>query len=342
MIAADGLAALLAAVLAVLFFTGQIQVWQIYVITFVRSLLGAFHFAAFQASTSLMVPDDQLSRVAGMNQTLWGALNIVAPPLGALALSVMSFPAIMGIDVVTALIAITPLLFVHIPQPVRQAAAASASTIVAEVKEGFRYLWHWPGARLLLFGSALLNALIWPAMTLMPLLVTKHFGGGVVQLAWINSAWGIGLVAGGLTLSVWGGFKRKTSTVALGLFGGAVGLLITGLAPAAFFWLGFAGLLLFGFMNPITNGPLMAIMQSAVPPEMQGRVFTTMGSFAALASPIGMALAGPLADVLGVQFWFVISGVCELGLVWIVLKTPALANFEAGRARATVELTEPI
>jgi DHA3 family macrolide efflux protein-like MFS transporter len=337
MIAADGIAALLAGVLALLFLSGNVQVWHIYAITFIRSLLGAFHFAAFQASTSLMVPDDQLSRVAGMNQTLWGALNIVAPPLGALALSILSFPAIMGIDVVTALIAIMPLLFVRIPQPARQVAATTAATVLADVKEGFSYLWHWPGARLLLFGSALLNALIWPAMSLMPLLVTKHFGGGALQLGWINSAWGIGLVAGGITLSVWGGFKRKAATVALGLVGGAIGLLITGMAPAELFWLAFGGLLLFGFMNPITNGPLVAIMQSAVPPEMQGRVFATVGSFASLAAPIGMALAGPLADLLGVQFWFIVAGVVELGLAYLVIGTPALASFERGNRKRIVE-----
>lgn len=330
MIAADGIGALLAGILALLFLSGNIQVWHIYVITFIRSLLGTFHFAAFQASTALMVPEDQLSRVAGMNQTLWGALNIVAPPLGALALSVMPFPAIMGIDVVTAMIAVTPMLFVYIPQPERQLGAQTAFSILTDVKEGFSYLWHWPGARLVLFGSALINALVWPAMSLIPLLVTQHFGGGAMQLGWINSAWGIGLVAGGVTLGVWGGFKRKSTTVALGLVGSAIGLLITGFAPPAFFWLAFGGLLLFGFMNPIVNGPLVAIMQSAVPPDMQGRVFATVGSVASLAAPIGMALAGPMADSLGVQFWFILGGIVELALVYIVIGTPALANFERG------------
>jgi DHA3 family macrolide efflux protein-like MFS transporter len=335
MMAADGLSALLAAVLAVLFLSGNIQVWHIFTITFIRSLLGAFHFAAFQASTSLMVPEDQLSRVAGMNQTLWGALNIIAPPLGALLLGVLSFPAIMGIDVVTALLAVAPMLFVRIPQPVRQTAATTVTSVTRDVKDGFVYLWHWPGARFVLFGSALINALVWPAMSLMPLLVTKHFSGGALQLGWMNSAFSIGMVAGGLTLSAWGGFKRKSATVALGLTGGAVGMLMAGAAPAALFWLAFGGLLLFGFTNPLVNGPLVAIVQSAVPADMQGRVFTVIGSFASLASPVGMALAGPLADQWGVQFWFIIAAFCQLALALVVIRTPALANFESGKAKAT-------
>ncbi|HEU5088413.1 MAG TPA: MFS transporter, partial [Roseiflexaceae bacterium] len=94
MIVADALGACAAAMLAILFATGRIEVWHIYTAMFVRSLAGAFHFPAMQASTALMVPDDQLTRVAGLNQMLQGASGIVAPPLGALLVSVLPFAGI--------------------------------------------------------------------------------------------------------------------------------------------------------------------------------------------------------------------------------------------------------
>jgi DHA3 family macrolide efflux protein-like MFS transporter len=59
---ADGVAAIGAAILMILFWTGEIQVWHIYAITFVRSIAGTFQFAAVQASTTLMVPPEQLAR----------------------------------------------------------------------------------------------------------------------------------------------------------------------------------------------------------------------------------------------------------------------------------------
>ncbi|MDI7275346.1 MAG: MFS transporter, partial [Anaerolineae bacterium] len=97
--------------LALLFLTGNVRFWHIYVIMLARSLGGAFHWPAMAASTSLMVPKEHLSRVAGLNQTLYGAMNIVAPPVAALLLALLPMHGIMAIDVATAVLAVAPLLF---------------------------------------------------------------------------------------------------------------------------------------------------------------------------------------------------------------------------------------
>jgi len=86
MIVADGVVALASLWLVYLFWTGAIQVWHVYVIMFVRALGGCFHWPAMQASTTLMVPQAHLTRVAGVNQTLYGLLSIFGPPAGALAM----------------------------------------------------------------------------------------------------------------------------------------------------------------------------------------------------------------------------------------------------------------
>jgi DHA3 family macrolide efflux protein-like MFS transporter len=265
MLVADSLIALFSAWLALLFWMEGIQVWHVYVIMFVRALGGAFHWPAMQASTSLMVPKDQLSRVAGMNQTLHGVLNIVSPPLGAFLMTVLPLHSIMAIDVATAAFAIAPLFFVHIPQPERREAAvsddAARPSLWTDVKEGFLYVWHWQGVFIALIIATMLNLLINPGMSLLPILVTRHFRGAAMQLAWLNSAWGVGVILGGLTLSVWGGFKRKVVTSILGLFGMGLGFLVVGLTPANAFWLAWGGLLFAGFMNPIANGPFFALLQ---------------------------------------------------------------------------------
>ena len=310
MIVADSFIALLSALLAVLFWTESLQIWHVYVIMFLRALGGAFHSPAMQASTSLMVPRDQLTRVGGMNQTLSG---------------------IMAIDVITAAFAIGPLCFVHIPQPERKAHAyvAAKPSVWRDVVDGFHYLWDWKGMFLVLMLATLINMAITPGMSLLPVLVQKHFRGGAVQLGWMNSAWGIGVIAGGVILSAWGGFKSKILTSMLGLIGMGLGLAIVGLSPAHAFWLSIAGLALGGTMNPIVNGPFMALFQQVVAPELQGRVFTVLQSMAALATPLGLAIAGPLSDWLGVQVWFVAGGlVCAVAGVAILL-TPAVMHIES-------------
>jgi DHA3 family macrolide efflux protein-like MFS transporter len=100
----------------------------------------------------------------------------------------------------------------------------------------------------------------------MPLLVTKFFNKGVWELSMLESAMGIGVVIGGVLLGVWGGFKSKIFTSILGVIGIGFGVLLLAAAPANLFFLAFAGMVTLGAMNPIANGPLMAIMQSKVPP----------------------------------------------------------------------------
>ncbi|MCU0500205.1 MAG: MFS transporter, partial [Anaerolineae bacterium] len=230
---ADGASAVCALVLAYLFWTKAIQPWQIYIMMLLRSIAGTFHWPAMQASTSLMVPKAQLSRVAGLNQTLHGVINIISPPLGALLLSFMPMQAIMGIDVITATIAILPLFFVTIPQPLQREGEAEQvggrPTLWQDVQEGLRYVYHWPGVMTMMVMAAVINFLLNPAFSLMPILVTKHFGGQALQLGWIDAMWGLGVVLGGLTLSVWGGFRRRILTTLVGLIGMGIGTLMIGL-----------------------------------------------------------------------------------------------------------------
>jgi DHA3 family macrolide efflux protein-like MFS transporter len=82
MLVADSVVALLSALLAVLFWIDALQIWHVFVIMFFRALGGTFHYPAMQASTLLMVPHEQLSRIAGMNQTLQGIMSVVTPPAG--------------------------------------------------------------------------------------------------------------------------------------------------------------------------------------------------------------------------------------------------------------------
>ena len=345
MIAADGLVALAAGLLAYLYWANAIQIWHIYAVMLIRSIGGAFHWPAMQASTSLMVPKQQLSRVAGLNQTLHGVMNIISPPAGALALSVFPMHSILAMDVFTALIAISPLLFVTIPQPPRQLADAQAvitpRLLWRDVREGFRFIYGWPGVFALLIMATVINFTLNPAFSLMPILVTKHFSGCALQLGWMNSAWGVGMVAGSLLLSVWGGFRRRILTTLYGLVGMGFGTLLIGLSPASAFGLAVASMFLAGFMNPITNGPVIAILQAVVPPEIQGRVMTVVGSVSAAMSPLGMAIAGPVADALVVRFWFVTGGIICALMGSIAFRVPAVLHIEDDRhtARPAAEAT---
>ena len=338
MIIADSMIALTTLFLGALFFLDLVQIWHIYVLMFIRSMGGAFHYPAMSASTSLLVPKERLTKIQGLNQFLQGALAIVAAPLGALALEYMEIGSILLIDVVTAIVAIAPLFFVTIPQPdvitTAEQRAKPIKTMLDDLKEGLQYVYHWKGLLYIMLFATGINAILNPAFSLMPLLVYEDFGLGAEEFAWIQMVMGVGMVAGSLILSVWGGFKKKVYTSAFGLMVGTIGLLMMSFAPTSAYWMLLVGIGIFGTTNPIVNGPILAIFQESVDPNMQGRIFSLIGTVSLAASPVGMLIAGPVSEWLGVQTWFLIGTIYIIFMCSSMILLPAIRNLEDDKPKS--------
>ena len=283
------------------------------------------------ASTSLMVPKQHLSRVAGLNQTMNGALNIVGPPLGALLMEALPLEGVMLVDVGTALLAITPLFFVHIPQPQQAAtdkAAGGKASIWSDVRQGLRYIQNWPGLMALIGLAMLLKIALTPAFSLLPLLVSKTFQGGAAQLSLMEAIAGVGILLGGIILSVWGGFRKRVYTTLMGMVMLGLGLVVLGLTPGSLFWMALVSTFAVGLTIPLIDGPFMAILQATVAPEMQGRVFTIMGSLLLITSPFSLAVAGPISDALGLQIWYIAAGILSVTIGVAGFFLPSVVNIE--------------
>jgi DHA3 family macrolide efflux protein-like MFS transporter len=261
-------------------------------------------------------------------------MNILSAPLGALLLTVLTMEQILMIDMGTALLAVVPLFFFAIPQPARNASpdvAGAKPTVWQDFRAGLKYMWDWPGLMIIGLMATIINFLISPAFSLLPILVTKHFGGQAIQLATLESTWGLGVVLGGITLGVWGGFRKRIFTSLGGLILMGASIIFVGLAPGSAFTLAVIAMFVAAFANPICNGPLLAAVQAAVAPEMQGRVFSLISSFASAMTPIGLIIAGPLADRIGPNSWFVVGGIVTTLMGLIAYFIPAVAHFEDGR-----------
>lgn len=228
------------------------------VIMFIRALGSTFHWPAMRASTTLMVPEKHLARISGLNEGLGGLMNIVSPPLGALLLEALPMQQVLSIDILTAILAILPLLLSTIPQPTvkLKEAAITRKQLLKDVSEGIRYMVQWTGLFIITIMAAVVNFLINPAFTLSPLLVTQYFKGGIWHLSVIESVFSIGVVAGGFLLGFWGGFKRQIMTALMSVTGMGIGILVITFAPPESFFLAVIGMAITGFMNPITNGPI--------------------------------------------------------------------------------------
>ncbi len=339
MIAADMIIALSILFLVAMFHFGTIEIWHIYLAMLIGSAAGAFHWPAMLASTSLMVPKKHLLRVGGLNHTLQGAAGIIAPPLGALVLILLPMSTILMIDVVTAIIAIGALAAVHVPQPERTSLSMEKS-VLGDMMDGFRFLRKTRGILLIVVMAMFLNLVGGPASALIPILVTNHFHGDVTYLAIIQSASAIGMVLSGILLGIWGGGKRRTFTALIALIVMGILDMLIGLMPPDAFFQATALFFLVAGLGTIVNGSILALLQSTVPADKQGRVYGLVASGATAMMPIGLVIAGPVADAYGVPIWFIASGVATIVLGTAALLTPSVRALDDVMEIAAAESPE--
>jgi DHA3 family macrolide efflux protein-like MFS transporter len=333
---ADTFIALVSLLLAYLFWTGGMQIWHVYVVIVARAIGGAFHGPAISASTTMLVPSKHLTRIAGLNQSMTGAIQVFGPPLGALLISIMPLHGVMLVDVATASFAVIPLLFLRIPQPKPETREAG-ERMLTSLRVAFRFVWEKRGIFYIAALAGFMNFVINPVFVLLPLLVTKHFEGGALHLGWLQSASGAGLIAGGFLLSIWGGFKRKVVTMYVG--GGLQGLAIVllGATPSSLFPLAVVAMTANGLLNALYNGAVAPVIQTTVPPDMQGRVFTLITSLCQGVYPISLAIMGPVVGLIGMRTWYVGGGLLICVVCFSALLIPSIAHLEARLARAGEE-----
>jgi DHA3 family macrolide efflux protein-like MFS transporter len=316
MIIADVLIALSVFVLVLLFAFNLAEIWHVYVLMLARSIGGAFHWPAMHASTVMLVEKEQLTKVNGLTQTLQGLANVLAPPIAAVLVGFISIQNILLIDIGTAMLAILPLLVIHIPQPLNDLSKENKPSTIADFKFSFGYLWRWKGGLFIMIGAMVTNLLIVPAVSFMPILVTEHFGGGAFDFALLTSSLGVGVILGGILLGAWNSKKRRIVIGMVSFVFMGLGVASIGLLPS---WAFLPSVIMFffsGLMMSVGNGSIFAIMQNMIPPHLQGRIFALVLSGSAAMTPLGLAVGGPLIDTLNVQFWFLIGG-CVMAFIGV-------------------------
>lgn len=330
MIVADTVAAVCMLVLVWLFASGQVQLWHLYTMMFIRSSMQAFQAPAAAASTAMLVPQEWIGRVAGLNQMLQGVMTIAAAPLGALLLAFLPFQGALLVDVATALLGVVPLLLFAIPQP-RRAPAASGSFLASlahDFVSGARVVTRNRGLLLLYGLVALVVLTIMPTFTLTPLLVTEHFRGGVNAVAFMEGLAGIGIIAGGALIAAVPLFKRRVVTVLVSFAISCATVALTALTPGSMLWLAAIWWGLSGVTFSTGNAPLMALIQTQVPNELQGRVISLLTTLMGLAAPIGLALAALLGELVGVRGIFIVGGLLSAAICLAGLALPSLMRIE--------------
>jgi len=334
---ADGLVALVSAALALAYGLGGGALWLLLTAQALRSVGQALQMPAVGAILPQLVPEGELMRVNGLNQTILSAVMLVSPIASGALLSWFSISAIFLVDVATAVPAIAILAFFLKIEPRKAKEKADLAAVekgyLHDLVLGFRYIRDHRYLAGFFRYIAVLFFLVTPAAFLTPLQATRTFGDQVWRLTAIEIAFSVGMMIGGALLASWGGFRNRVRTMLTANLLWAFCTLALGLVP--WFWLYLAFMVLFGVVMPAYHAPMTTMLQERVEADFMGRVFGVQVMLQTSIMPLSMLIFGPLADA--VQIEFILIGTGALMLVQAVLTYRDARLLEAGEPKETAD-----
>lgn len=293
MILADAGTGLTTLAIVVLYTTGWLQVWHLYITTAVSAVCGAFQMPAFSAASTLLVSKEQYGKASGLRQLGMAVAQLVSPLLAGFLLVAIGVQGVIAIDLATFGFAMLVLALVRFPRPTQsKEGKAAKGSLMSEAAFGWSYITQRPGlmAMLLLFAAtnfafAIVSTLFTPMMLSF---TTPDWLGMVMTVG------GLGMLAGSLAASLWSGPKRRIYFVLVPQIAAGMAFILGGATTAI------TGIMLAAFVTfaavPVINSSSEAIWQARIPADIQGRVFAMRGAIAMSMSPLAFLLAGPLAD----------------------------------------------
>lgn len=326
MIGADLMIAATGGFLAVVSVFMELPIWLIMLVLFVRSIGNAFHSPASSAVTPLMVPQDQLTKCAGYNQTMQAAVSLISPAAAAFLYSVWSLSTIILLDIIGAVLACSVVAVLSIPNP-PICTGESQNSFFRDMKEGYFELKKNKGLFALLWIGTAYMFFFMPISAFYPLMSMGYFRGTPTHASIAEIAFAGGMLAGGILLSVWGGFKNRIFSIGLSVLVMGVSIAISGLLPTNAFFIFVICCTVMGLTSPF-YGVQNALFQEQLPPEYLGRVFSLLGSVMSFAMPLGLLCSGIFAELIGVEKWFLLCGIGIIAVAVLVFVLPVLRNVD--------------
>lgn len=274
------------------------------VMSVVRSFGAGIQTPAVNAVIPQLVPAQQLMRYNGINATMQSVVNFAAPAAAGAVFAVSTLRTTLMIDIVTAVLGTGLLSCLVLP---KQDTSFEKSGVLSDMKIGVRYAFSDRGIGKLLIIYGLFTFFCVPAGYLAGLLVRRVFGDTYWYLTAVEVVGFAGMMAGGVAMSTWGGFRSREKTLAAGLL--AFGSFAIGMGFSKNFILYLGLMAFYGVALTMVQTAITTMLQERTDTSMQGRVFGLLGTMYAGFLPIGMAVFGPLADIVPLQWIMIGSGI---------------------------------
>ncbi|TMV48362.1 MFS transporter [Paenibacillus mesophilus] len=329
----DSLIAVSTLALAILYLIGYDVLWLLFLMSAIRALGTGIHTPAVSAFIPQLVPEDKLTKVNAAYSSIQSVVMLLSPMASGALLTVASIESIFFIDVITAAIAVS-ILYIFLRVPVHAKAMNNQEiSYLDDMRKGFAYIKNHDYVRTFFLFMTVFMFLAAPVAFLTPLQVTRTFGNDVWRLTAIEITFSIGMMAGGLLMASWGGFKNKVRTMVLS--GVLMGVCTVALGIVPVFWIYLLFMGLFGLAMPMFNTPSTVMLQQKVEGDFLGRVFGIFGMIASSMMPLGMLVFGPIADVIEIEWLLIGTGLLLLALGLVMLGNKVL--IQAGQPSPSAE-----
>lgn len=279
------------------------------VMSVIRSFGAGIQTPAVNAVIPQLVPEDQIMRFNGINATMQSVVQFAAPAAAGVLLTINTLSSTLIIDTATAIVGIGLLSAVIIP---KQAIQNKETSVFIDMKIGIKYTLSDKLIGKVLTVYGLFIFLCVPAGFLSQLFVSRVYGETYWYLSAVELAGFIGMVAGGILMSIWGGFKSRVTTMSVGLI--AFGSLAIGMGLSKQFALYLTLMIIYGVAITMVQTATTTLIQEKAEMSMQGRVFGLLGAMYSGFLPVGMAIFGPMADEISLQWIMIGSGIALIAL----------------------------
>ena len=285
-------------VLLVLETSGKLETWHIYLNAAVQGVGYAFRLPTYSSVITILVPRKQYVRANGMLSLLYDMPEIFGPVLAGLLFLTLGLKGILAINLISFVFSIGALLFVKIPPtPHTPEGDLSHTGLFKEAMYGIRYILKRPGLlgiQLIFFFGNIFSGIAL-SVTALYTMITLRTGGNVEIAGTVQSAGALAAVIAALFLSIFGGIKRPVNAILFGwIISSLFGLTLLGIGQVLLVWV--IAKVVDSVFNPIVDVAINKFLQTKVPPDLQGRVFSASDFIAQVPFLVTPFLAGYLGD----------------------------------------------
>lgn len=277
------------------------------ILSVLRSIGAGIQSPAVSAVIPQLVPPENLMRYNGLNAMMQSVVQFSAPAVAGIVLSAGTLQNTLLIDILTAIAGIALLSWISLP---KQEERVTSSPILSDMRNGVNYVFSKKIIGILLAIYGLFTFLCVPAGYLSGLLVSRTYGDTYWYLTAVEICGFGGMAVGGLLMSVWGGFQKRSKTLFIGF--AVFGAMAIGMGITQNFLLYLIFMICYGVALTTIQTTITTLLQENTNISMQGRVFGFMGAMYAVCYPFGMAVFGPLADIIPLQWVMIGSGMILL------------------------------